>query len=187
MKKSAQVSDVDETRSITSLEPLLPRSAAIIEAFRRGKQAVVGDHPLLTVAAKLAEHHQQWWVAEENDGAGALPDRLPATTNRGNDSSAAQHLRLIDDIDAWTARRVPRRPKASLHDETLGVLLDRLAIAWVRSNRMIDLATPDDREMARLALRQLAGLAVAYDDLVRDVIVGNRRFPNGRVQENRRA
>jgi len=60
-------------------------------------------------------------------------------------------------------------------------------MAWVRSNRMIDLATPDDREMARLALRQLAGLAIAYDDLVRDVMVGNRRIPNGRVRENRRA
>lgn len=140
----------------------------------------MSNHPLLTVAAKLAVHHQQQWMVEEISLDTETGDHFLTAVKRSIDSIGLQRLRLIEDINAWVARRVPSRPGTSLHTETLGSIFDRLAIAWVRSNRMIDIATPDDHKLAQLALQQLAGLADAYDDLVRDVVGGRRRLPNWR-------
>ncbi len=58
-------------------------------------------------------------------------------------------------------------------------MVDRLAIAWVRADNLIN--SDGDRDRARLALRQLAELADAYDDLVRDVTAGHRRLPRWRA------
>lgn len=171
---------VDGTELNTPTEMLLPRSALIIKAFRSGVPAAVSNHPLLTVAAKLAAHHQQQWIVEEISLDTEAGDHFLTAAKRSIDSIGLQRLRLIEGINAWAARRVPSRPGTSLHTETLGSIFDRLAIAWVRSNRMIDIATPDDRKLAQLALQQLAGLADAYDDLVRDVVGGRRRLPNWR-------
>lgn len=161
---------------------LLPRSAAIIDAF---PQAVVGetnnrrgDSPgnqhIVQVAALLAGHHQQQWTAEDVSRAPRASDADVAASKRTIDGLNMARVDLVDQIDEWVSRRVHSRETASLHTETLGSVVDRLAIAWVRSNNLTT-SGPSDR--ARLALTQLVELADSYDDLVRDIASGQRRLP----------
>lgn len=53
-----------------------------------------------------------------------------------------------------------------------------MAIAWVRVDSMRGAGASDQ---ARLALRQLAELAAAYDDLVADMALDRRRLPSWRA------
>lgn len=161
---------------------LLPRSAEIIDAF---PQALVGetnnrhgDSPghrhIVQVAARLAEHHQRQWTAEDVSRAPGASDADVAASKRTIDGLNMARVDLVDQIDEWVGGRVHSRETASLHTETLGSVVDRLAIAWVRSNNLAS-AGPSDR--ARLALTQLVELADSYDDLVRDLAAGQRRLP----------
>jgi hypothetical protein len=88
-------------------------------------------------------------------------------------------VELIDQIDTWVEDRIRFDSSLSLHTETLGQLTDRLAVAWVRSRRMVDLShrRPGGQEDARRALALLTQLCDAYDDLVRDLREGRRRLP----------
>ena len=94
------------------------------------------------------------------------------------DELNAGRIELVEAIDTWVNGELPDRTGDSLHTETLGSVVDRLAIAWVRAHNVTaTAATPD---LPRMALRQLMGLAQAYDDLVRDLDTGRRRLPNWR-------
>jgi hypothetical protein len=157
---------------------LLPRSASIVEAFRDTTTRRHQEHLVLDVASALAAHHQRQWHAEDASRApGASADAI-AASKRLIDDLNARRVALVERLDEWAARQIPSRVDASLHTETLGSVVDRLAIAWVRTNTLI--TTGDTRERARTALRQLAELADAYDDLIRDVATGQRRLPTWR-------
>lgn len=154
---------------------VLPRSATIIEAFR---QPTVEDAPggqILDAANALARHHQEQWRAEDASRAPDAPADEVAWCKRRIDELNATRAVLVEQIDEWVTTRVRSRPDASLHTETYGSVIDRLAIAWVRSLHLASAGKGRDR--ARLALRQLAELADSYDDLIRDVATGQRRLP----------
>lgn len=160
-----------ETRRV---HDMLPRSGAIIEAFTN---TMTVGHPgqlVLDVAHDLASHHQQQWQAEEVSRVATSADEV-ATSKRRIDDLNAERVALVERIDGWAAREIPSRPEASLHTETLGSVVDRLAIAWVRANILINMT--GRRDAARAALRQQAELANAYDDLIGDVAAGRRRLP----------
>lgn len=163
---------------VTHVREILPRSASIIEAFR---DASSSDHPgqhILGTANELAAHHQRQWHAEDASRApGASADDI-AAIKRLIDELNGRRVALVEQVDEWVASQIHSRADASLHTETLGSVIDRLAIAWVRANSLIN--TNDARDRARLALRQLAELADAYDDLIRDVATGHRRLPTWR-------
>src|SRR5262249_27123607 len=73
---------------------------------------------------------------------------------------------------------ITTREDAALHTETVGSVVDRLAIAWVRTRRFGELESPDNRVgLAEAARRQFSELAGAYDDLVREVSAGGRDAP----------
>ncbi|MGW4633766.1 DUF4254 domain-containing protein [Nocardia sp. NPDC004415] len=84
---------------------------------------------------------------------------------------------LVLAIDDWVLRGVPQhRLGATLHTETIGAVIDRLAESTVRAHHaLMTLAAHD--ELLHSAWHHLAELADAYDDLVRDVLAGKRRLP----------
>jgi len=153
---------------------ILPRSASIIEAFRESPSSDHPAGPVFDVARKLADQHQQQWRAEDVSRDSNASAETIAESKRFIDDLNSRRVALVERIDEWVAARIHYQADASLHTETLGSVIDRLAIAWVRVNC---LTTHDVRDRARPALRQLAELADAYDDLVRDVDAGRRRLP----------
>ncbi len=156
------------------LDELLPKSAVLIGAFRGDPDVASHGHPLVRTAEALGAHHHQQWAAEDNSRAAIDVDEL-ARAKRLIDELNARRVELVEQIDKWIAAETTARPEASLHTETLGSVIDRLAIAWVRANHLT--TATGDLQLARDALRQLAELAGAYDDLVRDLAAGRRRLP----------
>lgn len=164
-----------ESQVTRQAREILPRSASIIEAFC---DTTSHDHPgqcVLDIANDLAAHHQRQWYAEDDSRAPEASAEDIAASKRLIDELNAHRVALVEQIDMWVARVIYSRADASLHTETLGSVVDRLAIAWVRANSLIN--TTDARDRACVALRQLAELADAYDDLIRDVAAGHRRLP----------
>jgi hypothetical protein len=170
---------------LAHVREILPRSASIIEAFRDTiSRDNLGKH-VLDTANYLAAHHQRQWQAEDASRAPNASAEDITTSKRLIDELNAQRVVLVEQIDLHVSSQIRSRADASLHTETLGSVVDRLAIAWVRANNLIN--TNGARDQARLALRQLAELAEAYDDLVRDVATGNRRLPAWRLLKTYRS
>jgi hypothetical protein len=168
--------ELDTQLRMTHVRDVLPRSASIIEAFRDTTSNAHPGQPVLDTANELAVHHQQQWHAEDASRASGASAEDVAASKRLIDELNARRVAFVEQIDEWVARQVHSRADASLHTETLGSVVDRLAIAWVRSNNLINSGGVRDR--ARLALRQLTELADAYDDLIREVATGHRRLPS---------
>ncbi len=159
----------------------LPRSAEIVWAFSAGPtDSRTTWHPVLDAAADLAARHDEQWSAEDASRDGGDDDRAVARAKRRIDALNRARMELVDRVDAWAEVAVIGEAAASsLHTETLGLVVDRLAVAWVRSRRVAGLAGPgpDGRDDARRALTLLVQLCDAYDDLVRDLRDGGRRLP----------
>lgn len=157
---------------------ILPRSASIIEAFRGSTNLDLSRAFVLGIACTLAGLHQQQWDAEDTSRTPGAPAEDVAASKQHIDDLNARRVLLVEQIDTWAVDVIhSRAEEASLHTETLGSVVDRLAIAWVRANSV---SKAGNRERARLALRQLMELADAYDDLVRDIGAGHRRLPTWR-------
>ncbi|MFF0500749.1 DUF4254 domain-containing protein [Nocardia aobensis] len=126
-------------------------------------QACRGDirtgHPLLHGAHRLAVLHAQRRHCDR-DGADVV-DR-------------AREL-LIAELDHWiTGRFPPAHGAASIHTETLGSVIDRLAYYTAS----VDAAFAEARAAElRYLWGKLGELAVAYSDLVSDIQRGVRRLP----------
>lgn len=160
---------------VADVREVLPRSASIIEAFRARTRSDFPRQRVLDTANELAAHHQRQWHAEDACRAPGVTSEDIAAGKRLIDELNARRVALVEQVDEWVASQIRSRADASLHTETFGSVVDRLAIAWVRANSLIN--ANDARDRARVALRQLAELADAYDDLVRDVAAGQRRLP----------
>ncbi|WP_020014163.1 DUF4254 domain-containing protein [Promicromonospora sukumoe] len=150
---------------------VLHRSATIIEAFRSENEQSDG---LLRLAGHLASQHQRQWDAETISRDTTAADATVAASKRTIDSLNTARVTVVEQIDDYVASCSTAPDDAPLHTETVGSVIDRLAIAWVRANKLIDAGAKD---RARQALHQLRELAAAYDDLVRDVTGGARRVP----------
>ncbi|SUB11522.1 DUF4254 domain-containing protein [Nocardia brasiliensis] len=88
-----------------------------------------------------------------------------------------RRVELVMAIDDWVARSVPQhRLGATLHTETVGAVIDRLAESSVRAHHALMTLDAHD-ERLHGAWHHLAELADAYDDLVRDISAGRRRLP----------
>lgn len=146
----------------------LPRSGAVMQALG-GHRAEV--HPLLEVVGRLARHHQRQWDAED-------ASRAPEATvehKRRIDALNAERMGLVSELDAWASAALPS-DAPQVHTETLGSVLDRIAIAWVRAGKLLGAGA-----MAVQAEAQLSELAQAYDQLVVAVLLQERRFPTSRA------
>jgi hypothetical protein len=128
---------------------------------------VVGG-PLLWFARDLAVLHERRVV-----GRGGSVDTAVAVIRE----IERRRVELVMAIDDWVMRCVPQhRLGATLHTETVGAVIDRLAESSVRAHHALMTLDAHD-ELLHNAWHHLAELADAYDDLVRDVMAGRRRLP----------
>lgn len=162
---------------------VLPQSASLIAAFPAITSCGHPGQLVINLAHDLAVQHQEQWSAEDASRAEGAPAEVVASCKRRIDGLNARRVMLVERIDDWVTREIQSQPDASLHTETIGSVVDRIAIAWVRVNCLRGAGASNQ---AFLALRQLTELAVAYDDLVRDVAFGRRRLPSWRSLKNYR-
>ncbi|MTE14172.1 DUF4254 domain-containing protein [Nocardia aurantiaca] len=122
---------------------------------------VAASHPLLQAAYELASLHEARHAAP--------PEELPEID--------CTRVRLIQDIDRWTARELPRPfAAATLHTETLGMVIDRLARFSVDARSALVGTDPESR--LHHAWKRLAELSLAYADLSQDLTARTRRIPD---------
>ena len=152
--------------SVRSSAPgLVPTSDLLVRACR-GHRVVGG--PLLWFARDLAVLHERRLV-----GRGGSVDTSVAVIRE----IERRRVELVMAIDDWVMRSVPQhRLGATLHTETVGAVIDRLAESSVRAHHALMTLDAHD-ELLHNAWHHLAELADAYDDLVRDVMAGRRRLP----------
>ena len=161
----------------------MPRATALLIAFGTAEGGGVGS-AVLGMANALAAVHRQQWQAENDCRAATSPVELIAATKQLIDVFNDRRVGLVESIDRWAARQVPQRADATLHTETFGSVIDRLAIASIRAT---NLAGQGEAERARLAHEQLHELGTAYDSLLDDVLAGYRRVPAWRTLKTYRA
>ncbi|GAB3866025.1 DUF4254 domain-containing protein [Dactylosporangium cerinum] len=138
---------------------------------------------MLDAAGELAQHHLAQWQAEDLSRDHRTDDAAVARAKRQIDAMNLMRAELVDRVDSLIDDSLPADPHASLHTETLGQLVDRLAVAWVRSRRLAEVAGRDAalRSDARRAMTLLTQLCDAYDDLLRDLRDDRRRLPAWRT------
>jgi hypothetical protein len=146
----------------------LPRSPELLVSFGPG-QAVV-DEPL-AAAWLLARNHEEQWSAEDVCRSPAAPDDVVGRVKRRIDQLNGRRVELIDRVDEWVAAHLEQDPIAVRHTETYGMVVDRMAIAWVRERRM------SNHHWLPAARTQLAELAAAVDTLIADVEARRRSLP----------
>jgi hypothetical protein len=136
------------------IEPL-PTKGEVLRACRGVEHAA---HPLLHAAYELTCLHESRLA----DGGRA-------------DDIDCRRAKLVRQINHWVhAQLPPAHGSASVHTETLGAVIDRLAqftaIAYAA------LASAADYELGD-AWEALAELSIGYEDLVHELAAGRRRLP----------
>lgn len=164
-------------------EQPLPAASQVIDSFRGSSACWTSAWRVpLRASGRLATHHGDQWSAEMISRDPAADDRAVAAAKRSIDLLNRVRVDLVTEIDTWIDRSVGDPEAAPLHTETIGSVIDRLAIAWVRCQRLTDQERQGRADgHADLALRQFQELARAYDDLVLDVHEGRRRVPRWRA------
>jgi hypothetical protein len=138
---------------------VLPTAPQILCAFQ-GRR--FQDRELLRSAHALAELHARRAEVRDMSLVAEIDCR------RGE---------LVDDINEWIAAEIPQhRNGASLHTESLGAVVDRMARSWVDANQAIDASGPRS-DKTHKHWYHLAELVDGYTDLVTDVAGGRRRLP----------
>ncbi|GAB3204507.1 DUF4254 domain-containing protein [Nocardia tengchongensis] len=136
----------------------LPSKDLLLEACTG---LVVHPHPILRAAYQLASLHE----------ARRATDAPPITEI---DSARAA---LTRDVDRWIARELPRpHAAATLHTETVGMVVDRIARYSVDAHSALD--HPDSATALHYAWQRLVELSLAYADLAHDLTERTRRIPD---------
>jgi hypothetical protein len=162
----------------------LPSPAALLRAFRDPHDPNRHRHRVLAAGRALVECHERRRDALQTAHAPDAPSGRVAQCLQLVDDLDAHRSELVGHIDNWVASNVEHRAGASLHTETLGAVIDRMAAKWVAAQYALGMSAPvgsthplqlDDE--AQLQWSRLAELADGYKDLITDVIQHRRRLP----------
>ncbi len=156
----------------------LPAGRVVLLAF----QVLHDDRdPVLAAAHELGVLH-----LAHADAAHVLDN--PGADDTGIATAARTQRRLDHAIRRQTARidhhvttALPMYRGATLHTETLGALITRLARTWQRWQQVAVLPVKDER--VRRASAALAELVDGYDDLIREVHAGRRSLPRRQIPD----
>ncbi len=163
----------------------IPDAASIIATFTSPDISDGEKNPFIRISSELCDHHRRQWEAEDQARQSRTDTETLAGIKREIDTMNMRRSGLIDELDEWVADHFPQDHEAPLHTETLGSVVDRLCIAWVRSQklRLKESGSPALGTPGRgaLAARQLAELGTAFDTLVREVASGRRQVPEWRL------
>jgi len=156
------------------IEPL-PTKSEVLHACRGVEHTA---HPILRAAAELTCLHERR-LARPSPSATRNGIAPRCSSDHGChhieiDSSRAD---LVREIDRWVRAHLPPAPgSASVHTETLGTVIDRLA--QYTATAYAALASASDFDLGN-AWESLAELAIGYEDLTADLATGRRRLPGG--------
>lgn len=152
---------------------ILPSAGNIVSAFSdpvpARKNLIVG------AATELMKGNLEQWRIEDRCRDFADDDAVVAECKRAIDQLNGRRVKLVELIDGLAFEAITADVTAVPHTETLGHLIDRLSVAWVRFNQLAHHGTSDAATRAEL---QLQDLCSAYDYLISDVQNGRRHFPN---------
>lgn len=157
-----------------------PPPAALLRAFHTPEDS----HRVLHAAGRLARCHTRRRRAIAAALTPGTPADRVAACGRVIADIDGTRAGLVAHIDEWVAANIAHRSGASLHTETLGAVIDRMAEKWVAAQHALgaepdaQTTTPLQRE-ARTHLQwcRLAELTDGYRDLVTDVVEQRRRLP----------
>lgn len=149
-----------------------------MSAFSEAGTGGTCDSPPLAIAAELCRAHTLQWEAEDESRAEHADERHLAAVKRRIDGMNAARSELIEQLDTWVSRHLEQAEAAPLHTETLGSVIDRLSIAWVRAHK---LRARGSDPRSELAARQLRELGLAYDTLLAELAGRRRRVPDWRL------
>lgn len=151
----------------------LPDVTLLLLAMHDDAHARLRDsHPILTIGGRLGAQHRRQWAAEDLSRNTSASDADVAGAKRMIDYLNGLRAGCVDEIDAWCDNHLPASAvDVPLHTETVGSVVDRLAIASVRAEQL-----GTDRASA-----QLVELARAYSVLVTELATGTRRVPAWRT------
>ncbi|MFG1792578.1 DUF4254 domain-containing protein [Nocardia sp. NPDC049149] len=159
----------------------LPPPAELLRAFRDGQNR--NKHSVLAAARELVECHEQRHQAMEAAHDPEAGNRRVAACSHLVEDIDGHRAELVGQIDSWVAGNVEHRGGASLHTETLGAVIDRLASKWIAAQHALR-KTPQQRTHpvqvdgeAHLQWCRLAELTDGYRDLITDVTEHRRRLP----------
>ncbi|MEV0251105.1 DUF4254 domain-containing protein [Nocardia sp. NPDC050712] len=161
----------------------LPHRSALLRAFREPHDPHQRKHRVLLTAHELVECHERRNRALQAAHAPEAAPGLVAACSQLVEDIDEQRRELIARIDDWVATNVAHRTGASLHTETLGAVIDRMAAKWIAAQQALGMnghgATPPPQvdSDAHLQWTRLAELADGYQDLITDVVEHRRRLP----------
>lgn len=115
----------------------LPSPSTLLRAFREPVGSDRRDRDILESAHELVRCHENRLRAlEAAHAAEATPDDVADCSHR-LDRIDERRAELVARIDEWVAVNIPHRAGASLHTETLGAVIDRMAAKWVVAQRAL--------------------------------------------------
>ncbi|MGQ4596444.1 DUF4254 domain-containing protein [Nocardia sp. R6R-6] len=160
----------------------LPPAAALLRTLRE-PSADRHRHSVLDAARKLVECHERRNRALRQAHAPEASSTRVAACSHVLENIDAQRAQWIGQIDAWVAANVEHRAGSSIHTETLGAVIDRIAEKWVAAQQCLGeeiTMRPHPLQVdgeAHVQWSRLAELIDGYQDLITDVIEHRRRLP----------
>ncbi|WP_327149639.1 DUF4254 domain-containing protein [Nocardia sp. NBC_01329] len=145
---------------VIAASPGLPTATQLLCSFQGTR---FEDHEVLRSARALAVLHGHRVAMRDVRMVAEVDDR---------------RRELIEDIDDWIGSRSPCHDSdATIHAETLGTVIDRMAWGWVDANQVVEIDGARDHQ-ARKRWHRLAELIDGYTELIGDLLRGGRRLPD---------
>ncbi|MGM1060639.1 DUF4254 domain-containing protein [Saccharothrix sp. Mg75] len=171
---------VDATSTPETDTYLLPGGAEVIRAC--GAEPPTGSDPILVAVSVLARKHLERVQAVPAQRDLYDNDHVLAAAARVLLSCASAREALVEQIDRWVHDRLPAGPPAALlHTETLGRLVDRMAMTWAYWRQLTHRVPPSRGASAgretQATMDEVVALVNAYDDLLAELRTGRRRLP----------
>ncbi|WP_216900051.1 DUF4254 domain-containing protein [Nocardia alni] len=168
----------------------LPSVADLLQAFRAPVNGRVRHRAVLIAAHELvACHERRVSTLAGVHAPGADSDQLIRCRQLMDDIDD-RRAEQVAGIDVWVAGNIAHRSGASLHTETLGAVIDRMAAKWVAAQHALGISQINDKSRGHTTSRRrevdgeahmhwvrLAELADGYKDLITDVAEHRRRLP----------
>ncbi len=168
----------------------LPSVADLLRAFRAPVNGRVRHRAVLTAAHELVACHERRVSTLASVHAPDVDSDQLVRCRQLMDDIDDRRAEQVAGIDGWVAGNIAHRSGASLHTETLGAVIDRMAAKWVVAQHALGIHPTNGKSRTHPpALRRgvdgeahmhwvrLAELADGYKDLVTDVAEHRRRLP----------
>jgi hypothetical protein len=163
----------------------VPQASEILSGFTTKNADSRATNTILRLSRKLCEHNLRQWKVEDQSRRTDVSNKCLVKLNREIDTMNSIRAELVDEINEWVIRNMHQDRNAPVHTETLGSVVDRLCIAWVRVQQLREKETAhqdSDQGLhgSQRAAQQMRELGAAYDILVAEVTSGQRQIPDWR-------